>query len=441
VNLSVDALLECRQELAKRWLLALLARRPLARAAEMPLRSASEDSPALCALLLEATTSDAGLQRLDASAAPVDGRPAALALALVRLADTPEPAGVVAVVEELRRVLWAALAPALSELGAGRAGEVGDRLSHVCSVLTAAAVQAAVADVAPTDTAAAVSPNRAIVLATDSAQPAVDSVAPSKPSHDQSPYPQPPQDELADGARPDSAPADGTPGAPHDPVAGPARSRDAYPRIDVHENGSSGDAAGPGDAWTIADGSATLGEPDLGDPDELRISAGPGRSRDAWAQPPTDQPTDQSTDQSTERAVASSPFAVLLIELVGVNRLRQADPGDETGELLDAVHEALRAALRPLDLLEREAPGRWWLLAPAASLAHGRVLAERLAKTVRTSVTDRHGPLEVAIGLAACPDHGSGAQELGQRAEEELYAARAAGVSVMPGVTSALSGS
>jgi GGDEF domain-containing protein len=122
-----------------------------------------------------------------------------------------------------------------------------------------------------------------------------------------------------------------------------------------------------------------------------------------------------------------SPFAVLLVEIVGIERLRHAEPPEELARLTNQVEEALARGLRPADSLTRESPGRYWLLAPQTDVAGAQLLAERIARAVRSSAGHRGAPLEVAAGIAVCPDDGSQASALAAHADVELYAARAAG--------------
>jgi GGDEF domain-containing protein len=122
-----------------------------------------------------------------------------------------------------------------------------------------------------------------------------------------------------------------------------------------------------------------------------------------------------------------SPFAVLLVEIVDIERLRHAEPAGEASRLTSLLEDVLARGLRPADSLTRESPGRYWLLAPQTDEAGAQVLAERIARSVRASASHRGTPLEVAVGIAVCPDHGVQASELAAHADVALYAARAAG--------------
>jgi GGDEF domain-containing protein len=123
----------------------------------------------------------------------------------------------------------------------------------------------------------------------------------------------------------------------------------------------------------------------------------------------------------------SSPFAVLLVEVVDIERLRNVEPASEVSRLTSQVQDALARGLRPADSLTRESLGRYWLLAPQTDVTGAQLLAERIARAVRSSASHRGTPLEVAVGISVCPDDGRQASELAAHADVGLYAARAAG--------------
>jgi GGDEF domain-containing protein len=126
------------------------------------------------------------------------------------------------------------------------------------------------------------------------------------------------------------------------------------------------------------------------------------------------------------------PFAVLLIEVPGIDRLAHAESAHELARLVALVERALGQELRPADLLTQETRGRYWLVTPETDSLGARVLAERLARTVRGTALHRGVGLEVAIGIAVCPDDGLDASALAAHADVGVYAARAAGRSVAP---------
>jgi GGDEF domain-containing protein len=124
------------------------------------------------------------------------------------------------------------------------------------------------------------------------------------------------------------------------------------------------------------------------------------------------------------------PFAVLLVEIVDVAHLERSETPHDLHGLVAKVEAALGRGMRSSDHLSRETLGRYWLVAPETNGTGARMLAERLARLVRTSASHRGVPMEVAIGLAVCPDDGTEAPALAARADLGVYSARATGRSI-----------
>lgn len=124
------------------------------------------------------------------------------------------------------------------------------------------------------------------------------------------------------------------------------------------------------------------------------------------------------------------PFAVLLIEIVDVAHLERSETPHELHGIVAQVESALGRGMRASDELSRETLGRYWMLAPETNGTGARMLAERLAALVRASAVHRGVPMEVAIGIAVCPEDGTDAPALAARADLGVYSARATGRSV-----------
>ena len=124
------------------------------------------------------------------------------------------------------------------------------------------------------------------------------------------------------------------------------------------------------------------------------------------------------------------PFAVLLVEIVDVARLERSETPHDLHSLVAQVESAVSRAMRATDHLSRETLGRYWLVAPETNGTGARMLAERLARLVRTSASHRGVPMEVAIGIAVCPEDGTEAPALAARADLGVYSARATGRSI-----------
>jgi len=158
---------------------------------------------------------------------------------------------------------------------------------------------------------------------------------------------------------------------------------------------------------------------------------------DPWAiEPPTEE-----DEPPWPNGVASEikshpdpdvPFVVLVVEVADLERLREAEESPALERMMSDVERVLREPLGADERLAPEGTGRWWLVAFDAGPPEGRALAQQLARAVRAAVEHRHAPLKVAIGIASSPEDGTDAAELAERAEEELYAARASGVCVLP---------
>jgi len=137
----VDALLARADDLARRWATALIAARPLAEMAGVPLGDLARQAPALCEQLSRALGSDAELEQLLAAAVEGDrgraaqGRPGALA---AWLAPARDVSWAVRDVEALRAVIWESALGELREPTATQVAELSDRLASICAALLAA---------------------------------------------------------------------------------------------------------------------------------------------------------------------------------------------------------------------------------------------------------------------------------------------------------------
>jgi hypothetical protein len=121
----------------------------------------------------------------------------------------------------------------------------------------------------------------------------------------------------------------------------------------------------------------------------------------------------------------SVPFAVLLVELLDIERMRRAGHGEDIARMADQMERALTGALGTwTGSLTRERLGRCWLVAPETDIVGAELLAERLARAVATRSSHRGATLEVAIGAAVCPEHGREASALAAHADVGAYAAR-----------------
>jgi diguanylate cyclase (GGDEF)-like protein len=120
--------------LAKAWLLELIAARPLGEAARLPTERMGSEGPALVAAVVGALVSDRELERLTP-----EGDLGGVAAAAGAIAGARNPAEVVAALERLRSVVWAAIertAPGPPPL------HLAGRLAHVCAKVAETALAA-----------------------------------------------------------------------------------------------------------------------------------------------------------------------------------------------------------------------------------------------------------------------------------------------------------
>ena len=123
----------------------------------------------------------------------------------------------------------------------------------------------------------------------------------------------------------------------------------------------------------------------------------------------------------------SAPFAVLLVELLDIERTRPHEPSEELSRLARELERALADALGPWPgSLTRERPGRCWLLAPDTDRAGAERLAQRLMRDLSAGAGELGASLAVAIGTAMCPEDGREAAALAAHADVGLCAARSA---------------
>jgi hypothetical protein len=155
------------------------------------------------------------------------------------------------------------------------------------------------------------------------------------------------------------------------------------------------------------------------------------------------------------------PFAVLLVELVDVEHLRLGGRAGELPSLTRQMESAFTQALetiggRPAASLTCERPDRYWLLVRETDRLAAQALAERLvrafvpvggaagradpaeqyfaalsAQRSPLQVRQNGAPIQLAVGIAVCPENGQEAAALAAHADVELSAVRAAGQSIV----------
>jgi GGDEF domain-containing protein len=121
-------------EVAQRWLVALMESTPLDSASEIPVDALAQDGPVFCAAVLRAVGSDEALTALVEPGAPAPSSE------LMRLSGAADGPGAVAAAEALRRAIREAAAAELSYADSAVLVDLGDRLAHVCAHIAATAM-------------------------------------------------------------------------------------------------------------------------------------------------------------------------------------------------------------------------------------------------------------------------------------------------------------
>jgi hypothetical protein len=140
----IEQLLARVEELARRWVIAEFATRPLREIGDVPLAQLARDAPALCEQLVRALGSDAELARLlsgeeGSSHERVQAHTSATRVLALAASDA---SSVVASVESLRSVLWRQTLAELRDPPTTLVVDLADRLAFVCASILAATLAA-----------------------------------------------------------------------------------------------------------------------------------------------------------------------------------------------------------------------------------------------------------------------------------------------------------
>jgi GGDEF domain-containing protein len=407
---------------AKAWLLALVADAPLAAAGAVPAAELARGGPALCSGVLAALASDAELERLVVGA----GR-APVGASVARLTGARTPGALAAAVEALRASTWRALRAELRDPLPELVADLADRLAYVC---------ARVAEVS-------LSGGASLDAAGRSGGPLAEALSSSAPS----------------GGAP---PVQGIRAFMPSP-GGHAGERDDAAGVDPRAGGRFAPPSAAADEQPLAPPPAGVQIVDL--PPALKhfdpltslaeeLAAAPptgvtGAPSDAMYAPARDAPTvtrlrrvDTSWEDVADAAPPwlaaisrrverrehdGRPFAVFVVEVDDLDRLLASESGREVALALETAERSLTAELAPADLVVRERLGRWWLTSPDRDPAGARDLGTRVAAAIAHAELGG-APLSASIGVAVCPDDAESLDALAGRADEGMFAARAAGV-------------
>jgi diguanylate cyclase (GGDEF)-like protein len=125
------------------------------------------------------------------------------------------------------------------------------------------------------------------------------------------------------------------------------------------------------------------------------------------------------------------PFALVMIGIEGLKRIREAH-GDAAGDrMVAALGTIVRRQIRTVDHAFRLGDDEFCVLAPHQRADAMVVLGDRLCRVVDGAQGPESPRVAIAAGIAGCPDHGDDAESLLSAAEQAMWAANAAGRSAI----------
>lgn len=142
---------------------------------------------------------------------------------------------------------------------------------------------------------------------------------------------------------------------------------------------------------------------------------------------------DESLSGMFQRAKSSRrPLSLVMLDLDHFNSINQTYGQAVGDEVIAAVVPVFRSIYRESDILCRYGGDEFTFALPDTDAATARELCERARAAVEslTILADRGGPITrvtTSQGIAAFPKHANDLQTLSARADEALYAAKAAG--------------
>jgi GGDEF domain-containing protein len=121
------------------------------------------------------------------------------------------------------------------------------------------------------------------------------------------------------------------------------------------------------------------------------------------------------------------PFAIAHFEVEGVERISKGYGTEAAGRMVDAVAGILDGQLGGRERAFRTGFGQLLAVIPGAEAAGAVDLATAVSDVVERSQIGRGPRVEVAVGLASCPLHGSTPDQVREAAEVAAWDARAGG--------------
>jgi diguanylate cyclase (GGDEF)-like protein len=124
------------------------------------------------------------------------------------------------------------------------------------------------------------------------------------------------------------------------------------------------------------------------------------------------------------------PFGLALVEIEGLEHIKEAHGRRPAVWMLTAVTTVIRNQIRMVDHAFQVGEDEFCVLAPNVDAERLRRMADRLARVIEASQAPDSPRVAISVGVSACPEHGRDGGALLEVAEDALYAAKAAGQAV-----------
>jgi len=128
-----------------------------------------------------------------------------------------------------------------------------------------------------------------------------------------------------------------------------------------------------------------------------------------------------------EERRTGAAFSLGHVEVEGIERIAKGYGESAAARMVTAVAGVLAGQLSEGERSFRTGDGALLVVVPGGDVADIAELAIRVAGVVERSQGERGPRVEIAVGVASCPRHGSSAEALLEAAEEAAWTARAAG--------------
>jgi GGDEF domain-containing protein len=413
----IERLVAHPEEVARSWMLALLAQVELHEAPSVLTEPFTRDGPRVCDAALRALAEDSDLRRLwrDGALWPLVSR-------VGEMTGSASAAHVLRAVDVLHDVLWTALRGELrGTADPDLVADLAARLTRVCALIRDAGLVRAGG--APGLEAVRRPGGHGVGRGAAFQAPPAGGGG-EKPAGTSGALAEEPEAPEA----PEARGATGAPGAPAPAAEAPtaetpaaeARAPEAPAPETPAPEAPSSEAPAP---QAPAPAAPAAGRPADGQAPEPGAGAPPeARSAPLWV--------GALKDEIEAAKAAFAPLSLLLTELEDADRITASAGTERAGEAFGEFALAVRRALRRQDILVQESGSRAWVIARETARAGAHSLGARIAESVGETPSLSGSPLVASVGVAVLGEDGVDCAQLMEAAEEARFAASARGIEV-----------